>query len=170
MKMQNKQTLFFALMTMTAIVVGCEKNAATKSETTAPETSQATQQQATNPTATTQTNPVGGDVQKLVIEDLSVGNGTEAVKGKSVSVHYSGKLTNGTEFDSSIKRGTPFEFRLGEGMVIKGWEEGVVGMKVGGKRKLTIPPDMAYGPRGAGNGLIPPNATLVFEIELKAVN
>ncbi|MBI2712019.1 MAG: FKBP-type peptidyl-prolyl cis-trans isomerase [Bdellovibrio sp.] len=106
----------------------------------------------------------------LKSEDITVGNGTEAVAGKSVSVHYVGTLTDGTKFDSSYDRGTPFEFRLGGGMVIKGWDQGVAGMKVGGKRKLTIPPEMAYGARGAGNGLIPPNATLVFVIELKAVN
>ncbi len=105
----------------------------------------------------------------LIIEDLSVGEGTEAVAGKQVTVHYTGRLSNGTQFDSSLDRGEPFDFSLGRGQVIRGWDEGVAGMKVGGKRKLTIPPEMGYGARGAG-GVIPPNATLVFEVELLAVN
>ncbi len=104
----------------------------------------------------------------LEIQDLKVGDGAEAVKGKKVSVHYTGWLTNGTKFDSSLDRGEPFQFQLGAGQVIQGWDQGVAGMKVGGKRKLTIPPDMGYGARGAG-GVIPPNATLVFEVELLGV-
>jgi FKBP-type peptidyl-prolyl cis-trans isomerases 1 len=105
---------------------------------------------------------------ELVIEDLTVGTGDEAVAGKSMVVHYTGWLTNGSKFDSSKDRNDPFDFRLGAGQVIPGWDQGVAGMKVGGKRKLTIPPEMAYGSRGAG-GVIPPNATLVFEVELLAV-
>jgi peptidylprolyl isomerase len=101
-------------------------------------------------------------------EDLVVGNGTEAVSGKSVSVHYTGTLTNGSKFDSSLDRGEPFKFRLGAGEVIKGWDQGVAGMKVGGKRKLTIPPELAYGARGFPP-VIPPNSTLVFEVELLGV-
>ena len=101
----------------------------------------------------------------LKIEDSKVGSGAEAVAGKTVTVHYSGYLTNGKKFDSSLDRGQPFKFTLGAGQVIKGWDQGVAGMKVGGKRKLTIPPDMGYGERGAGN-VIPPNATLVFDVEL----
>ncbi len=104
----------------------------------------------------------------LIIEELSVGEGVEAVVGKKVSVHYTGWLTDGTKFDSSLDRNDPFDFALGRGQVIRGWDEGVAGMKVGGKRKLTIPPEMGYGARGAG-GVIPPNATLVFEVELLAV-
>jgi FKBP-type peptidyl-prolyl cis-trans isomerase len=104
----------------------------------------------------------------LVKEDLVVGTGAEAKTGQKVSVHYTGWLTDGKKFDSSKDRNSPFGFTLGQGMVIKGWDQGVVGMKVGGKRKLTIPGDLAYGARGFSN-LIPPNATLVFEVELLKV-
>lgn len=103
----------------------------------------------------------------LRITDLEIGTGAEAVSGEVVSVNYRGTLTNGKEFDSSYGRG-PFQFPLGAGRVIKGWDEGVAGMKVGGKRKLVIPPDLAYGSRGAG-GVIPPDATLIFEVELLGV-
>ena len=105
----------------------------------------------------------------LTIEELVVGSGAAAAAGQNVKVHYTGWLTNGTKFDSSKDRGDPFVFPLGRGHVIKGWDEGVAGMKVGGKRKLTIPPALGYGPRGAG-GVIPPNATLVFEVELLGVS
>ena len=104
----------------------------------------------------------------LTIEELTVGAGAEATAGQDVKVHYTGWLTNGAKFDSSKDRGDPFVFPLGRGQVIKGWDEGVQGMKVGGKRKLTIPPALGYGARGAG-GVIPPNATLVFEVELLGV-
>ncbi len=104
----------------------------------------------------------------LVIEDLEVGSGAEAVAGQHVQVHYTGWLTDGRKFDSSKDRNDPFVFPLGARHVIAGWDEGVQGMKVGGKRKLTIPPQLGYGARGAG-GVIPPNATLVFEVELLAV-
>jgi len=100
----------------------------------------------------------------LVIEDLVVGTGATAAAGNTVSVHYLGTLTNGQKFDSSYDRGQPFVFRLGVGAVIPGFDQGVTGMKVGGKRRLTIPPSLAYG--STGNGSIPPNATIVFEVEL----
>ena len=105
---------------------------------------------------------------KMQVEDVVVGTGAEALQGKMVSVHYTGWLTDGTKFDSSKDRGQPFQFPLGRGQVIQGWDQGVQGMKVGGKRKLTIPPEMGYGAEGAG-GVIPPNATLVFEVELLGV-
>ncbi|MBU0520303.1 FKBP-type peptidyl-prolyl cis-trans isomerase [bacterium] len=101
----------------------------------------------------------------LNFQDLVIGTGDEAVTGKTVVVHYTGWLMDGTEFDSSVDRGK-FEFPLGAGRVIKGWDEGVAGMKVGGKRLLIIPPDLAYGERAVGGGKIPANSTLKFEVEL----
>jgi len=102
--------------------------------------------------------------------DLKVGTGATATNGKTVTVHYTGWLaSNGKKFDSSVDRGQPFMFELGAGHVIKGWEEGVAGMKVGGKRQLRIPPELGYGARGAG-GVIPPNATLLFDVELLDVS
>ena len=100
--------------------------------------------------------------------DLVVGTGPAAVSGNTVTVHYTGWLTDGTKFDSSLDRNDPFEFVLGAHQVIAGWDQGVAGMRVGGKRELTIPPDLAYGSSGAG-GVIPPNATLRFEVELLGV-
>lgn len=102
---------------------------------------------------------------ELEIEDQIVGEGDEAVAGQTVEVHYTGWLTDGTKFDSSHDRDQTFSFKLGGGQVIAGWDQGVAGMKVGGTRKLTIPADLGYGERGAG-GVIPPNATLVFKVEL----
>lgn len=103
----------------------------------------------------------------MISEDLVVGDGDEAVRGKVVLAHYTGWLDDGKKFDSSHDRGQPFAFTLGGGRVIKGWDQGVVGMKVGGKRKLVIPPEMGYGARG--NAVIPPNSRLTFEIELVGV-
>lgn len=105
----------------------------------------------------------------LVIEEITIGTGAEAAAGQRVTVHYTGWLTDGRKFDSSKDRDDPFVFPLGAGRVIKGWDEGVQGMKVGGTRKLTIPPALGYGARGAG-GVIPPDATLVFEVELLATD
>jgi FKBP-type peptidyl-prolyl cis-trans isomerase len=113
--------------------------------------------------------PEGDAIMPLQSTDLSVGQGAEATTGKTVQVHYTGTLTDGKKFDSSLDRGKPFVFKLGAGNVIKGWDQGVVGMKVGGKRKLVIPPEMAYGARGFPP-VIPPNSTLVFEIELLGVS
>ena len=116
-------------------------------------------------------NPNANDVTTssgLKYSDQVVGTGVEAVAGKTVSVHYTGWLASGQKFDSSVDRGQPFSFPLGAGRVIKGWDEGVQGMKVGGKRKLTIPSELGYGLRGAG-GVIPPNATLIFDVELLGV-
>jgi FKBP-type peptidyl-prolyl cis-trans isomerase FkpA len=104
----------------------------------------------------------------LVIEEISAGSGEAARAGQHVSVHYTGWLTDGTKFDSSKDRGDPFDFPLGARHVIAGWDEGVQGMQVGGVRKLTIPPNLGYGARGAG-GVIPPNATLKFDVELLGV-
>ena len=104
----------------------------------------------------------------LIYEETIVGEGAEARAGDHVVVHYTGWLTNGSKFDSSKDRDDPFAFPLGQSHVISGWDEGVQGMKVGGTRKLTIPPQLGYGARGAG-GVIPPNATLVFEVELLAI-
>ncbi len=115
------------------------------------------------------TEAAGEAVTELKIEDTTEGKGDEAKPGDLVTVHYTGWLMDGTKFDSSLDRGQPFQFNLGAGMVIPGWDEGVKGMKVGGKRVLIIPSDMAYGPQGTPDGTIPPNAPLKFEVELLEV-
>jgi FKBP-type peptidyl-prolyl cis-trans isomerase FkpA len=127
------------------------------------------------PLSSTTTSKFGANVTELQIVDQKPGTGAEAVSGKAVIVHYTGWLYDpaapdghGTKFDSSLDRGMPFGFFLGGGKVIKGWDEGIIGMKVGGKRTLVIPPSKGYGERGAG-GVIPPNATLLFDVELLEV-
>jgi FKBP-type peptidyl-prolyl cis-trans isomerase len=108
-------------------------------------------------------------MSELLVEILKEGNGPKPTPGKQVTVHYDGKLTNGTTFDSSRQRGQPFKFQIGKGMVIKGWDQGVMGMSVGQTCRLTIPPHLGYGASGAG-GVIPPNATLIFDVELLEIN
>jgi len=119
-------------------------------------------------------NKLVGSPSGLLVQDVVVGSGAEAVAGKTVSVHYTGVLSDGTKFDSSLDRGEPFSFALGAGGVIRGWDEGVVGMKVGGKRVLVIPSELAYGDAGIpgpnGTYFIPPKATLIFQVELLGVN
>ncbi|MFA6094709.1 MAG: FKBP-type peptidyl-prolyl cis-trans isomerase [Candidatus Paceibacterota bacterium] len=119
-------------------------------------------------TAVQNTTTPSSNAEGLIIEDTKIGTGAEAVKGKKITVQYTGKLTNGQVFDSSIPRGQAFEFTLGIGQVIRGWDEGFAGMKVGGKRTLTIPPELGYGDQGAGDA-IPPGATLIFDVELVGV-
>lgn len=112
-----------------------------------------------------QENSSNKQEEKLKIEDIKIGTGREVKSGDTVVMQYTGTLTDGKKFDSSYDRGTPFETKIGVGQVIKGWDQGIPGMKVGGKRKLTIPPSLAYGEQGAGTA-IPPNATLIFDVEL----
>jgi FKBP-type peptidyl-prolyl cis-trans isomerase len=118
-----------------------------------------------NKEAKTMTDQTMTTESGLKYVDLVAGTGRQAALGDTASVHYTGWLADGKKFDSSVDRKEPFSFRVGGGQVIKGWDEGVHGMKIGGKRKLTIPPQLGYGARGAG-GVIPPNATLTFDVEL----
>jgi FKBP-type peptidyl-prolyl cis-trans isomerase FkpA len=131
------------------------------------------QQGAAQPAAQAESQAAAAATPQVQVIDHKVGTGKEATLGSTVSVHYTGwfhkpmaKNQHGRKFDSSLDRGEPLEFRLGAGMVIKGWEQGVAGMKVGGKRTLIIPSDLAYGKRGAGGGSIPPDSDLIFDVEL----
>ena len=152
---------FLALIALS----GCGSAPTQSTSQTAPAQT-STAPQSTEPTAPADTAQSGG---KLQIKDLKVGKGATAKAGDSVTVDYTGWLMNGTKFDSSVDRKQPYTFPLGAGRVIAGWDQGVAGMKVGGKRELIIPSDLAYGAQGAGNGVIPPNATLKFDVELLAV-
>lgn len=138
----------------TVLAVACTKKA--EDSTTQPSTDTQTTQTTTTTTAAT--------AAKVETTDSVVGKGAEAVNGKAITVHYTGTLKDGTKFDSSVDRKEPFTFTLGAGQVIKGWEQGIVGMKVGGKRKLTIPAELAYGNNAVG--AIPANSTLIFDVEL----
>ena len=148
-----------ALITATAtILAGCDK---CSNNTDSPPSAEAAKAPA-QPAAAAAPEAAA---ESLKITDVKIGNGAEAADGKKVSVHYTGTLLDGTKFDSTVDRATPFTFILGSGMVIAGWDQGIKGMKVGGVRKLVIPPNLAYGSRAVG-GVIPPNSTLVFDIEL----
>ncbi len=151
--MRRNFVLLFGLLTAFGMASGCG------GEKTAAPSNSAPQKVSGSPTTT---------ATGLQYWDIVAGNGPTAVPGSTVKVHYSGFLTDGTKFDSSRDRGEPFSFPLGAGQVIKGWDEGVAGMKVGGQRQLRIPPALGYGAQGAG-GTIPPNATLVFDVELLGV-
>jgi len=129
-----------------------------------------------SPSTTPTPPPAGGSENQIIkmdngleIQDLKIGTGAEVRSGQALAVNYLGTLADGAKFDSSYDRGEPFQFILGAGDVIQGWDLGLVGMKVGGKRKLIIPPSLGYGSQNIGNGLIPPNSTLIFEVELLAV-
>lgn len=156
----------FSLLLLLSIQFGCNSVEASKPSADA---AQQKEDNAVNDTAAT--GEAGKEVTTesgLKYVDLKKGDGASPDKGQTAVVHYTGWLTDGTKFDSSVDRKQPFSFQVGRGMVIKGWDEGVASMKVGGKRKLIIPPDLGYGAAGAG-GVIPPNATLVFEVELLEV-
>ena len=154
--MTNKQIIITTLIVL-AIIFGLLYQ---KSKNT-------TSNQATNNVPSIKKEPTM-DVSELKIEDIVVGTGREVKKGDTVVMHYTGTLLDGTKFDSSVDRGTPFTTQIGVGQVIQGWDQGVPGMKVGGKRRLTIPSSLGYGSRGAG-AAIPPNAGLIFDVELISI-
>ena len=155
-EVRNVEKLIVAALLMVAVAIP----ACAQKETKLAETAAQPAQQTPAASAKTITTPSG-----LAYEDLVVGTGPSPKSGKMVKVHYTGTLVNGTKFDSSRDHGQPFDFTIGVGQVIPGWDEGVMGMKVGGRRKLVIPPQLGYGAAGAG-GVIPPNATLLFDVEL----
>ncbi|QQR77509.1 MAG: FKBP-type peptidyl-prolyl cis-trans isomerase [Candidatus Moraniibacteriota bacterium] len=156
-------TVFAVVMGMAIVVVGMLFYRSSDAENGNIQVNQITEN------AMMQDQPAKDVVSELKIETTQEGTGERVVKsGDTISVHYTGRLTDGTKFDSSVDRGTPFTFTIGAGQVIKGWDEGLLGMKVGEKRTLTIPADKGYGATGAG-GVIPPNATLVFETELVSI-
>jgi peptidylprolyl isomerase len=152
---RTKVTLLMAAATLLGLAASVPTNAA-RNNNPLPEENKMTQ---------TNTTTTGSGLQ---YEDLVVGKGESPRNGQKVSVHYTGWLTNGSKFDSSVDRGQPFEFTIGHGQVIKGWDEGVLTMKIGGKRKLIIPPGLGYGPGGMPP-VIPPNSTLIFEVQLLGV-
>jgi FKBP-type peptidyl-prolyl cis-trans isomerase len=165
-----------AVLTLATLATGCTslteppapEPVASESHAAAMPVASATAQPSPPQPAALPAQPVPPD-QRMGMVTLTPGNGPVAKAGDRVSVHYVGTLTDGKKFDSSRDRNAPFQFVLGQGQVIKGWDEGVAGMKVGEKRKLTIPPAMAYGPQGRPP-VIPPNATLLFEVELLGIN
>src|SRR6266851_2662456 len=156
--MKQRFALVFSLIAILGIAFGC--GSANKSSTPGTTSTSSSMKVNGQPTTT---------ASGLQYWDIVVGTGATAVAGNTVKVHYSGFLTTGEKFDSSRDRGEPFSFPLGAGQVIKGWDEGVAGMKVGGQRQLRIPPQLGYGTAGAG-GAIPPNATLIFDVELLEVS
>ena len=173
----NKKYLVILLIILILIIVGAyflvqpkKQNAQPASETAAlSQVQSTTDNQGSVATDQNQKTPTSYNIQGMKVEILKEGSGDAAKSGDAVTVNYVGTLENGTKFDSSIDRGTPFQFTLGQNRVIQGWELGVVGMKVGEKRKLTIPPELGYGDQAVG-GVIPANATLVFEIDLLGIN
>ena len=169
---QYTRWLAFAVLVM---AVGCQQNSTTTKggSATGGETASMATSAAPAPAAAAAPSSGGQEITMpngLKYVDMVVGSGAVAESGKRVTVHYTGWLTDNTKFDSSVDRGQPYTITLGAGEVIRGWDEGIKGMRVGGKRKLTIPPDLGYGANGTPGGPIPPNATLVFDVELLGVN
>jgi FKBP-type peptidyl-prolyl cis-trans isomerase FkpA len=171
----QRSSLLWVLVVALFITIGlggCSTQTRSPAQGTTPSGAQSAAQPSRPESQTSTPAASNGNAEKtagLIIADEAVGEGPAAKSGDRVTVHYTGWLTDGTKFDSSKDKDQPFSFSLGAGNVIAGWDQGVAGMKVGGKRKLTIPPDLGYGARGAG-GVIPPNATLKFDVELLKIN